>query len=156
MEDNDTEFPTGEYTSWEEGYPGEPPGALSVLERDLEEFLVNNLDLIEPGLKLYENNGQQGRQYSIDGGRIDLLCEHRDGDVVVVELKACEAADAAVGQLLGYVGYVSTRMLWGRERTVRGVLVAPSFSERAIYAASLAGLKLLKCRIQFSLEELKR
>jgi len=131
--------------------PEEASQVIPALERDLEEFLVHNLDQVEPGLTLHWEEGREvGRQYEIEGGRIDLLCVDSGGDYVVIELKACEAGDSAVGQLLGYVGYVRRRMCWGRK--ARGVLVAPAFSERAKYAAALAGLALRRYRIKYSLE----
>jgi RecB family endonuclease NucS len=136
-----------------EGSPEEPSQVIPALERDLEEFLVRSLQLIEPGLTLYQEEGRTGRQFEIEGGRIDLLCKDRGGDIVIIELKACEAGDSAVGQLLGYVGFASRRMFWGR--AVRGVLIAPAFSERATHAAALAGLTLLRYRARFSLEELE-
>jgi RecB family endonuclease NucS len=152
MVDDNGEFSTGERPAEAKASPSAAPEILSALERDLEEFLVNNLELIEPGLRLYEQDGREGRQFEVGGGRIDLLCEHPGGDIVVVELKACEAADAALGQVLGYVGLVSKRMFWGRK--VRGILIAPSFSERTRHAAALVGLSLLKCRTKYSLEAL--
>lgn len=48
----------------------------------------------------------------------------------LVELKAGKAKDSALGQLLGYVGYLS-----GSEANVRGILVASGFDSRVIFAA---------------------
>src|SRR5713226_9541219 len=113
-------FAGGERPAEGEASHEEASEVIPTLEKDLEEFLAHNLELIEPGLTLYEENGREGRQIDIGGGRIDLLCKDPGGDIVVVELKACEAGDSAIGQLLGNVGFLSKRMFWGRR--VRGVL----------------------------------
>ena len=107
----------------------------SALERDLEDYLVDHLEVLEPGLYLQE------RQVQTDVGVIDIVARH-DKHFVIIELKAAEAADAAVGQILRYMGW------YGRMRTpnpVRGILVAYKFTPGALYAASLVpGLTLLK------------
>ncbi len=62
------------------------------LERDIEDHLVSNLEVIEKGLKLV------GRQVKIDVGRIDILAEDETKARVVIEVKVGEAKDSAVGQ----------------------------------------------------------
>ncbi len=42
-------------------------------EKDLQNFLVKNLDLIEPGLKLYENEGITGVEYPVGNRFADIL-----------------------------------------------------------------------------------
>lgn len=153
MENDEKVFPKADRPADGVDSPAEGSLIIPTLEKDLEEFLAHNLDLIEKGLTLYEEDGRGGRQFEIDGGRIDLLCKDRGGDIVVIELKAVEAGDAAVGQLLGYVGFLSRRRFWGRR--VRGVLVAPQFSERAKHAAALACLTLLRYHAVFSFDEVE-
>jgi RecB family endonuclease NucS len=142
--------------------PVEAAPARSVIaERELEDFLVDNLALIEPGLRLAEietGSGvlgppfhRIGRQFETRVGRIDLLCEDGSGAFVVVELKAEQADDAAVGQVLGYVGCVASDE--GSGRAVRGILIARGFTDRARSAAHQAGIKLVRYLVEFSFEE---
>ena len=57
-------------------------------ERDLQNFLVKNLHLIEDGLKLlHEEDGITGVEYPVGGRRIDILAVDKDGALVVIELK---------------------------------------------------------------------
>ena len=53
------------------------------LEKDLESFIIDNLEHIEKGLKLYPS----GRQYSVSTGKVDLLCTDANDNFVVIELK---------------------------------------------------------------------
>ena len=113
------------------------------LERDIEDHLVNNLDILEPGLKLV------ARQYNTGVGRIDILAEDRSGARVIVELKVGEARDSVIGQVARYVGW------FAREdgQPPRSIVVASGFPEGIRYAATMIhGLTLLAYRVNFSFE----
>src|SRR4051812_24019056 len=56
-------------------------------ERDLRNYLVKNLGMIEPGLKLYEEEGITGIEYPVGGRFIDVLAIDKNGGYVIVELK---------------------------------------------------------------------
>ncbi len=115
------------------------------LERDLHSYLAARVGEIESGLTLVES----GVEYQTEAGRIDLLARDVNKNLVVVELKAGKAKDSALGQLLGYVGYLS-----GAEGNVRGILVASSFDSRVIFAArGLSNVKLVRYQLSFNLEE---
>jgi len=119
------------------------------LERDLHSYLARRVDEIETGLVLMEN----GVEYQTDAGRIDLLAKDEAGHTVVIELKAGKAKDSALGQLLGYMGYIGSTS--GENTTVRGVLVASDFERRVIYAAkALPSIKLIKYQVSFELQEI--
>jgi RecB family endonuclease NucS len=114
------------------------------LERDLHDYLVTRLAEIEPGLTMVEN----GREYRTDAGNVDILAKSSQGELVVVELKAGKAKDNAIGQLLGYIGSLSTR-----PEKVRGILVASEFDPRVIYAArAIPHLKLYKYALNFKFD----
>jgi hypothetical protein len=73
------------------------------IERDLEDWLSQNLAMLEPGLALYRDGDIDGRQFdTAEVGIIDLLAVDNNGDFVVIELKAGKASDGVCGQILGY------------------------------------------------------
>jgi hypothetical protein len=115
------------------------------LERDLHSYLATRVNEIESGLTLVEN----GVERQTDAGRIDLLARDANKHLVVVELKAGTAKDAALGQLLGYIGCLSAD-----ESNVRGILVASGFDSRVVFAArALSNVKLVRYQVAFKLEE---
>lgn len=118
------------------------------LERDLHSYLIGRVNEIESGLVLVDD----GVEYEIDVGRIDLLAKDNDGNIVVIELKAGKAKDNALGQLLGYMGCLAASR---DQQNIRGILVASSFDTRVVYAAkALPNVKLVKYQLAFSLEDI--
>ncbi len=118
------------------------------MERDLRAFLCGSLEQLEPGLTVY----QQGEEFVTDVGRLDLLVVDREGNFLVIELKAGKAGDSALGQLLGYMGYVSDKV--AKSRHARGCMVASDFDERLKYAvSSLRDVSLKRYRVTFSFED---
>lgn len=118
------------------------------IERDLQTFICNDLKQIEPGLRLFQN----GKEFTIDIGRIDILAIDRKDDLLVIELKAGKAKDGALGQLLGYMGFVSSNIAKGKR--VRGYIIANDFDDRLKYAVkSLNNVKLKAYKVNFSFED---
>lgn len=67
---------------------------------------------------------------------------------VVIELKAGEPKDSALGQLLGYMGCLSAS-----EGNIRGILVASDFDTRVKFAAkALPNVRLLKYQLSFNVQ----
>ena len=115
------------------------------LEKDLHSYLATRVSEIENDLILADD----GVEYQTDAGRIDILANDAKGNPVVIELKAGKAKDNALGQLLGYMGCLST------EPDIRGILVASDFDKRVIYAAKgLPRIKLIKYKVSFELQEI--
>lgn len=114
------------------------------LERDIEDHLVNNLDVLESGLKFI------GRQVTTDVGRIDILAEDRTGCRVIIEIKVGDAKDSSVGQIAKYLGWYAHT----DGKPPRGLLVAATFPEGVRYAASaIPNLTLWAYKVQFAFEQ---
>jgi hypothetical protein len=125
------------------------PISLSI-ERDLEDSLVQNLTMLEPGLRLYRDGDVEGRQLdTATVGIIDLLAIDKNENLVVIELKAGKAGDSVCGQILGYVAWVRKELAEGKK--VRGIIVASDFSDRLRYAATgVDSLSLIRYSITFN------
>ena len=98
----------------------------SLAERNLEDFVVERLEMIEPGLRLEE------RQKSTPAGRLDLLCRDANGNYVVVELKRTQGTDQVVGQVLRYMGWLIETH--GADK-VRGIVIVGTKDPALSYAA---------------------
>lgn len=124
------------------------------LEYDLENSLINNLEQLEKGLRLYQEGNITGQQVDAKtAGRIDLLTVDATGNLVVIELKAGEADRQVCGQILGYMGWVRDNL--ARKRDVRGIIVANDFTERCVYAAKVVpGLCLKKYQVSFRFSDI--
>ena len=117
-------------------------------ERLIEDFLEKRMGVIEEGLELVAN----GRQFTTEVGRIDLLARDPTGGFVVVELKKGRLEDEVVGQCLRYMGWVRANL--SPNNIVRGIIVGRSTSNKlmmAIHGMQHAENKLIKIR-QFSLD----
>lgn len=101
------------------------------LERHLEDYLVNHLDLIETGLVLIK------RQHRIEVGAIDLYCRSATGELVIVELKKVRASDKVFGQLCRYIGCIRAKHAVANQG-VRGYIIGSAIDEKLRYAATVA------------------
>jgi len=111
------------------------------IERDLHDYLSRQLTLLEENLTLHDG----GVEYQTDAGRVDILAVDKQKNLVVVEIKAGRAKDSALGQLLGYMGCLSTE-----NKGVRGILVASDFDERVVFGSrGLPNVRLVKYTLSF-------
>lgn len=98
-------------------------------EKELEDWLVDNLGVLaEFGLDVrlwsHPATGRSGRQYVFaDGTYADLICRTREGDWVVVELKAVEADLRALDQIRGYVRCVKNELA-DQGQKVKGLVIS--------------------------------
>jgi restriction system protein len=97
------------------------------MEKHLEDFLINNwsITLLGKTHDIFEEDGEKiGQQYQTDTGNIDILAISKDKkELLVVELKKGRASDSVVGQILRYMGYITTDLA-EPDQIVRGCIIA--------------------------------
>ncbi|HLE47352.1 MAG TPA: endonuclease NucS [Candidatus Thermoplasmatota archaeon] len=109
------------------------PLQLSGTEFDLRDLLRSKPELVERGFKPWE------RERITDQGPMDLYGEDSAGRRVVVEVKRTAAGLAEATQLWRYVEAERKR----RQQGVRGILIAPKISPRALQLLHEHGLEFL-------------
>ncbi|MFW6018164.1 MAG: endonuclease NucS [Halapricum sp.] len=97
--------------------------SLSGTEEDLRQRILDEPSLIEPGFVPLSTERQTS------AGAVDVYGEDEDGHAVVLELKRRRVGPDAVGQLVRYVDALERDL--HAETGVRGILVAPSVTDRA-------------------------
>ncbi|MDR2580964.1 MAG: endonuclease NucS [Fibromonadaceae bacterium] len=102
-------------------------------EKDLRNYLVKNLSMIESGLKLYEDEGITGIEYEVDGRFIDVLAVDKDNNFVVIELKVSRGYDRVIGQLLRYKNWIK-KNLAEEGQNVRGIIICKQLTEDLLLA----------------------
>lgn len=109
--------------------------AISGTEEDLRERILADPALVEPGFR------PLATERDTPAGAVDIYGEDADGAVVVVELKRRRVGPDAVGQLNRYVE--ALRRDLHADTTVRGILVAPSVTDRARRLLAERGLEFI-------------
>lgn len=104
-------------------------------ESDLRDFLAKNMTVIEPGLRLYSEEGVTGVEFPVGGRFVDLLAVDKENRLVVIELKVSKGYDRVVGQLLRYVSWIKRHQA-EEGQAVRGIIVAREISEDLRLACS--------------------
>jgi endonuclease len=105
-------------------------------ETDLRNYLAKDLSSIEPGLRLYEDEGITGIEFPVGGRFVDILAIDKDGTFVVIELKVSRGYDRVVGQLLRYMAWLRQNQADSNQR-IRGIIVAREISEDLLLACSV-------------------
>jgi endonuclease len=125
-------------------------------ERDLQNYLSRNLHQLEPGLRLYEDEGLAGVEFNAGGRYIDILAVDANGALVVIELKVSRGYDRVIGQLLRYMGWIEANL--ADKRSVRGMIVANGINDDLILATNSLSdkVKLFEYSISFSIREKER
>jgi RecB family endonuclease NucS len=109
--------------------------ALSGTEADLRERILAEPSLLEDGFE------PRATERETPAGAVDIYGEDEAGNAVVVELKRRRVGPDAVSQLNRYVDALERDL--HAERTVRGVLVAPSVTDRASQLLDERGLEFV-------------
>lgn len=118
--------------------------AISV-EKDLQEFLKQNIKSLDPKLEILES------EYTTPAGRVDLIARDPEGNLYVIELKSTKASRKALGQLLGYIGAIKEEF---PDRDVKGILIANEFDESLKYAVKvLPNVIFKRYKVEFKFED---
>ncbi len=102
-------------------------------ESDLRNFLSKNLNVLEPGLRLYEEEGIKGIEFPVGGRFVDILALDAKGAYVVIELKMSRGYDRVLGRLRRYMGWIAKNHAEPGQM-VRGIIVAREISEDLVLA----------------------
>lgn len=139
----------------DDGGSDDEMGTLSgpaLLELHLQDYLFRNWRVVFPDLRLYE--GERGREFVTRDpsvGVIDFLCTDASGDFVVIETKRGAPDRQAVGQILGYMGWVAQK-LCNDGKKVRGILIASEATDSLRMAvAAVPNLEIYLYEISFRL-----
>ncbi|MEM7817465.1 MAG: endonuclease NucS [Candidatus Aenigmatarchaeota archaeon] len=103
-----------------------------IVEKDLENFLEENSELIGRNLEL------KGRQVDTPVGRIDLLFEDKKGRLIIAELKVGRIGRDAVNQVRKYIKWMRSNT----KKPVSGIVVCSGIMPA--FAEDLANLKDVK------------
>ena len=128
-------------------------GAEFAFERDLQNYLVKNLESVETGLKLYNQDGITGVEFPVGGRRIDILAVDAENNLVVLELKVSKGHDKVIGQILRYMGWLKENLAED-DQNVRGIIIAKDITSDLKWACSATqGISLREYSISFLLDE---
>ena len=116
------------------------------VERDLQLALRNNIEQLEPGLKVVDG----GSERTVEAGRIDITAQDKKKKLVVIELKAGTAKPESIAQVLAYMSSMSQEV----GGPTRGILVAADFHHKVILAAkAVPNLQLKKYSYNFTFRD---
>jgi hypothetical protein len=134
-----------------------PAAAGFALERQLEEFLLENWDQTplahEWAIFSTPEDPEAGNQYPTDVGRLDILAVHKhESRFLVIELKRNQGTDQTVGQILRYMGWIKKHVAKS-DQGVEGLIIARKADKEASYALSiLPNVKLMEYAVEFHLK----
>ena len=114
---------------------GERDVTVTGTEEDLRERILDSPDLVEPGFE------PRATERDTSAGAIDIFGTDTEDNAIAVELKRRRVGPDAVSQLNRYVEALGSEL--HAERTVRGILVAPSVTDRAEDLLERRGLEFV-------------
>jgi hypothetical protein len=124
-------------------------------EKDLQQYLIRNLSVIEKGLKLYQSDGVDGEEFYVPGTsrRIDILAIDKNKNYVVIELKVSRGYDKVVGQTLFYQSSIKTIF---KQDKVRAIIIAREItSELKTATQFLPDFELFEYQLSLTLNKIE-
>lgn len=123
-------------------------------EKDLQNFLAKNLNIIGNGLTLYKEEGINGLEFPVGNRAIDILALDKNKDYIVIELKVSRGYDRVVGQILRYMAWIR-KNLAEKNQKVRGIIIAREITEDLILACSeTQNIELFEYSLSVSLKKI--
>ena len=119
------------------------PGLIEQRELELQKTLRKNLRRLEQGLRLADSGKENNFR--------DITAVDAKGRHVVIELKAVKATKEVLAQTLAYMGEAVAIDGIAKSK-VRGIIVAPAFQDKTVYAAMMTPNVSL---FRYTLEPLK-
>ncbi len=119
-------------------------GSIFQLEKEMQHSVRKQLGRLEAGLVAVDN----GIEYVVSTGRIDILAKDANGKHVIIELKAGICPSGALEQALGYAQDVLNEV--DDASDVRVFIIASEFKPRILAAAKLIPVIQLR-KYEFSL-----
>lgn len=116
-----------------------------IKEKDVEAYLIGNLDLIEKGLKYVDN------QVFVRGGRIDVLAKDRRGNYVIIELKVEEDKEI-IWQALYYPEAIKEKY---KTDKVRFLTLCPGYKPHLLTALKKTNAEIYSYDINSNFDKIK-
>ena len=112
--------------------------------------------MLEPGLRLYQEEGITGVEFPAGGRLIDILALDSQNNFVVIELKVSKGYDRVVGQLLRYVAWIAENLAEATQK-VRGVIISHEISTDLSLACSrVPDVELYEYELSVALRKIER
>ena len=125
-------------------------------EKDLQNFLAKNLNIIESELTLYTDEGINGLEFPVGSRSIDILAVDKEKNYVVIELKVSRGYDRVVGQLLRYIAWIRQNHA-DENQKVRGIIIAREITEDLLLACSeTTNIELFEYRLSVALRKVDK
>lgn len=122
-------------------------------EHDLRDYLAKNLSILEPGLRLFDDEGVTGVEFPVGGRFVDILAVDDKGHYVIIELKVSRGYDRVVGQLLRYIAWIEQHHADANQE-VRGIILAKEITEDLKLACSrINGVQLFEYELSVTVEQ---
>lgn len=102
----------------------------NITERKVENVLVDNIELIENGMKYIK------RQFSVDNGRIDILARDKNNKLCIIEIKNVKDCK----DLLFQCSYYPTQF----DEDVRMIAIAPGYTNKIKMALENIDVEIYK------------
>ena len=125
-------------------------------ERDLKNFLISNMNVIRPSLRVYQDGDITGVEFPVGNRYIDILALENNSDFVIIELKVSKGYDKAIGQLLYYMGWIKQNLAESDQK-VKGMIIARTISDDLLTATSqINDVELFEYQLSISLKKINK
>jgi endonuclease len=123
------------------------PGFNFSAQRDLRKYLRRDIARLDPGLKIFN---EEGFDISIEAIKNNILATDSEGNLVVVAIEGETATIRVLGQILNSMTSLKNEL---GERSIRGIIVAKDFDNEIVPAIrKTRRVSLVKYKVQYDFE----